>query len=74
LNDKNEFVGALDDSMLFQKLLQNKTVRENTVSSVMLPPFPVVKTGDSIDSVARKINKENNAVMMIGRGSCREKG
>ena len=53
---------------LFQKLLQNKAVRENTVASVMLAPFPIVKTGDSIDSIARKINKENNAVMMMDMG------
>jgi len=68
LNDKREFVGALDDSMLFQKLLQNNAVRENKVSSVMLPPFPIVQSGDSIDAVARKINKENNAVMMMDMG------
>ena len=68
VNDEGEFVGALDDSMLFQKLLQNKAVRENSVSGVMLPPFPIVKTNDSIDAVARKINKENNAVMMMDMG------
>lgn len=68
VDEKGQFVGALDDSMLFQKLLQNQTVREAKVASVMLPTFPVVKTGESIEMVARKINKENNAVLMMDLG------
>lgn len=68
VDEKGQFVGALDDSMLFQKLLQNQTVREATVASVMLPSFPVVKTGEAIEAVARKINKENNAVLMMDLG------
>ncbi|MBI1221414.1 MAG: pyridoxal-phosphate dependent enzyme [Bacteroidetes bacterium] len=68
VDDSNEFVGSIDESMLFHKLLQNKAFRENTISTVMLPPFPIVKHGDSIESVARKINKENNAVLMMDLG------
>lgn len=68
VDEQGQFVGALDDSMLFQKLLQNQTVREATVASVMLPSFPVVKTGETIEAVARKINKENNAVLMMDLG------
>ncbi|HCS21133.1 MAG TPA: cystathionine beta-synthase [Bacteroidetes bacterium] len=68
VDGQGQFIGALDDSMLFQKLLQNQTVREAKVASVMLPPFPVVKTGESIEAVARKINKENNAVLMMDLG------
>ncbi|MHB1277169.1 MAG: pyridoxal-phosphate dependent enzyme [Bacteroidia bacterium] len=68
VDEQGQFIGALDDSMLFQKLLQNQTVREAKVASVMLPAFPVVKTGESIEAVARKINKENNAVLMMDLG------
>lgn len=68
VNEANEFVGALDDSMLFQKLLHNQAVRENTVASVMLPPFPIVKHNESIEAVAKKINKDNNAVLMMDLG------
>lgn len=68
VDEQGQFVGALDDSMLFQKLLQNQTVREATVASVMLPSFPVVKTSETIEAVARKINKENNAVLMMDLG------
>lgn len=68
VDNQGQFVGALDDSMLFQKLLQNHTVREDKVASVMLPPFPIVKTTETIESVARKINKENNAVLMMDLG------
>lgn len=68
VDDAGQFVGALDDSMLFQKLLQDQSIREAKVATVMLPSFPVVKTGESIDAVARRINKENNAVLMMDLG------
>src|SRR5690606_32083676 len=68
VNDAGEFVGAIDDSVLFQKLLKDQAVRDRKVSEVMLPSFPIVKCEDSIDLIAKKINRENSAVLLMDRG------
>lgn len=68
VNDAGEFVGAIDDSVLFQKLLKDQAVRERKIAEVMLPPFPVVKCEDSIDLIAKKITRENSAVLLMDRG------
>jgi cystathionine beta-synthase len=60
----NEFVGSLDDSHLFQVLIDNPNLKNMPVSSVMQPAFPVVKGTEKKDVVSKMINKNNAAVMV----------
>jgi cystathionine beta-synthase len=60
----NEFVGSLDDSHLFQVLIDNPNLKNMPVSSVMQPAFPMVKGSEKKDVVSKMINKSNAAVMV----------
>ena len=57
-------VGALDDSRLFQKIVNDPAVAEMQVSQLMEPPFPEVEAHEDLRSVATKINKDNSAVLV----------
>lgn len=64
----NQFVGSLNDNHLFGKLLQDHTLKNHPVANIMQPPFPIVRSADAIESVSKKISKENNAVLMMDLG------
>lgn len=64
----NEFVGSLNDSMLFSKLFADPTLKSKKVSELMQPPFPMVDEQAPMEEISRMINKENNAVLMTDLG------
>jgi cystathionine beta-synthase len=63
----NEFVGALNDSHVFAKLISNESLKQETVDKVMEKAFPFVDMNASIEDVSKLITKENNAVLMKDR-------
>lgn len=63
----SEFVGALNDSHVFAKLIADDTLKQETVDKVMQKPFPFVDMNAGIDDVSKMITKENNAVLMKDR-------
>lgn len=67
-NEQGEFIGALNDSFLFQQLLSDPECKNQSVSELMQSPFPIVKHSDSIEDVSKRISKENNAVLMMDLG------
>lgn len=64
----NDFVGSLNDSMLFSKLFADPTLKSKKVSELMQPPFPMVDEQAPMEEISRMINKENNAVLMTDLG------
>lgn len=60
----NQFVGSLDDSHLFQLLIDNPELRDSAISNVMQAPFPIVKTNTSVEEVSKLINKNTHAVLV----------
>ena len=60
----NQFVGSLDDSHLFQLLIDNPELRDSSILNVMQEPFPIVKTNTSIEEVSKLINKNTHAVLV----------
>jgi len=68
INETQEFVGAINDTNLFRLVLDEKANREQAVKDIMQASFPIVKHSDSIESVSRLINKENDAVLMMDLG------
>jgi len=59
-----EFTGSLNDHYLFNKLLQNPHLKQETVKSVMQKPFPVVEPNAKLEEISPLIDKENNAVLV----------
>ncbi len=62
--DVNGIVGSLDESDLFQAVLEDRNVAEKPVHEIMGKPYPVVKAGTSIEEVSKLITKNNQAVLI----------
>ncbi len=59
-----EFVGSLDDSHVYQLLVDNPELRDAAISSVMQDAFPIVKTSTTLEEVSKLINKNTHAVLV----------
>ncbi|RDK84861.1 pyridoxal-phosphate dependent enzyme [Marinirhabdus gelatinilytica] len=69
VEDTNGFVGALDETDLLRKYLDNKDVANLPIKDVMHEPFPIVQKNTSIEEVSKLIHKHNNAVLVdLGDG------
>lgn len=64
VEDSSGFVGALDETDLLRKYLENKDISNLPIREVMHKPFPVVKRSTPIEEVSKLIHKENNAVLV----------
>ncbi len=62
--ENNEFVGSLNDHDLFQLLIDNPNLKDQLVEEVMRAPFTIVEGSESLESAARRISKENPAVLV----------
>lgn len=58
------FIGSINDSQLFSKLLEKPDLRNQKIESVMQPPFPFVAASATIEDVSKKITRENTAVLV----------
>tara|TARA_R110002012_G_scaffold11368_2_gene51341 strand:- start:10202 stop:11560 length:1359 start_codon:yes stop_codon:yes gene_type:complete len=70
VEDTSGFVGALDETDLLRKFLENKNVADLPIKEVMHKPFPIVKKSTPIEEISKLIHKENNAVLVdLGDGN-----
>lgn len=70
VEDTTGFVGALDETDLLRKYLENKNVADLPIKEVMHKPFPIVKKSTPIEEISKLIHKENNAVLVdLGDGN-----
>lgn len=58
------FVGSIDDSHLYELLVDTPELRDATISSVMRPAFPVVNANTSVEQLCKLINKNTPAVLV----------
>lgn len=63
-----DFVGSLNDSYIFSKLIESNDVKSKSVESLMQKAFPVVDAQCTIDEISKLITKDNNAVLMKDLG------
>ena len=59
--DKN--LGSISEGGLFDKMLQNPDVKEETVASVIEKPYAEVPFNTAVDRLSKYINKETGAVL-----------
>ena len=60
----NTFVGSIDDSAIYQTLVEKPELRDAAISSIMGPVFPIVKSGTHIEELCKLINKNTPAVLV----------
>lgn len=59
------FVGSIDDSRVFQLLLDNPSLRDAPISSMMSAPFPVVDSSTPVEELCKLISKQVPAVLVM---------
>lgn len=57
-------VGSLDDSHVYQLLVENPNLRDAPISSVMQAPFPTVEPHVSVEILCKHINKDTPAILV----------
>lgn len=62
--DGDKYIGSICDTKVYPKLLENPTLKNEKVETIMQQAFPFVNANDSIEEVSKKINKENTAVLV----------
>lgn len=60
----NTFVGSIDDSHVYQLLVEDPSLRDSPISSIMGAPFPVVNHAAHLDDLCKLINKDTPAVLV----------
>jgi cystathionine beta-synthase len=60
----NQFVGSIDDSVIYQTLVDQPELRDAPISSIMGAAFPIVKSGTQVDELCKLINKNTPAVLV----------
>lgn len=60
---QTEIVGAISQTGLFKKLIENSDVKELAVASIMEAALPVVEMNTTVERLTHFINKDNGAVL-----------
>lgn len=65
-----KFVGSIDESKLFQVLVDNPEMKDAPLSSLMNEPYPIVKEGTTLEELSKLISKNSPAVLVeLNNGS-----
>jgi len=59
-----KFVGSIDESKLFQTLVDNPEMRDAPISSIMNAAYPVVKEATTLEELSKLISKNSPAVLV----------
>ena len=59
----NGLIGAVSEGGLFKKIFSNPEIKNETVSNVMEPAYPIVSFDTPVERLGSLINKDNGAVM-----------
>lgn len=60
----DKYMGSLNDTEVFMKLIENPKLGEEKVLNVIQPPFPFVSPDSSLEEVSQLITQDNHAVLV----------
>ena len=64
-----EIAGFVDDSHLFQAIIEDASVMDQPLANVMQEPLPILPANASVEEISKKINKQTPAVLIdLGNG------
>lgn len=64
VTSNGDIVGAITESTIYNKILDNPDCKHLAVENLMEKKFPVVNYNDSFTEVSRLVNRENGAVLV----------
>ena len=63
------FVGSIDDKSVYQLLVEDPSLKDAPISSIMQAAFPIVNLNVTIDEICKLINRDTPAVLVdLGEG------
>ncbi len=68
VTEKGNYVGSLNESYLFMRLIEDREVKNKSVKHLMQSAFPIVGEKAPIEEVSKLITKDNNAVLLKDMG------
>ncbi len=68
VEDATGIVGAIDNTVLLQKVVTNKELINSPIKDVMHKPFPIVTQNTSIEDIAKHINQHNAVLVSLDNG------
>lgn len=63
INKEGQNIGAISEGGLFNKILDDSSVKESLIKDVMEKPYPEVAFNTAVENLSQFINKENGAVL-----------
>ena len=64
VDESGTFVGSLSDTKLLSELIDDPSLRDQTISEVMQKPFQFIPSNTTADVISSMITRENPAVMV----------
>ncbi len=64
VGEKGSFIGSLTDSRILEKLIDDPSLKEKTVSEVMEDPLPIVAMDNTLDVLSSLLSKDKRAVLV----------
>ena len=58
------FVGSIDDKSVYQLLVEDPTLKDAPISSIMQAAFPIVQLNLHVDEICKLINRDTPAVLV----------
>jgi len=58
------FVGHVDDTSLYQQIIENSEMINTPLSQIMQPALPIVNKKAQIEEISKKVNKQTPAVLV----------
>src|SRR5210317_1315057 len=63
--DDGTFVGSIEESHLYRRILQEGCSLDTPVSQIMGDPYPVVGFAETIENISKQINEHNTACLVM---------
>ena len=64
VRDNGEIVGCLTDQVVFSKMIEDPSLKDQEAHQVMQPALPVVSEDATLEELSGKIDRKNTAVLM----------
>ena len=62
--EDGKFIGSLSDNQMYERILEDPSLKELPVKNIMEQPFPEVNGDTAINKISKLFNKKNRAVIV----------
>jgi len=63
ISSNGDFVGSVTERSVFKKLIEDTTIKDQPLSSIMKDPFPIVEMNTPLEELSKIIDRETSAVL-----------